>query len=115
VWPRVLGALTGVWLMAAPAVLGYGGAARISDLIVGPVAASAAIVALSEVTRALRWATLPLGAWVIVAPWLLGAPAAARVSGFVAGAVLMAVAPVRGRLRERLGGGWRVLWSESGG
>ena len=109
-WARALGALTGVWLMAAPSVLGYGGAARVSDLVVGPIAASASIIAVSEVTRSFRWATLPLGGWIVVAPWLLGAPAAARVSGLVIGVLLAGVALVRGRLRERFGGGWAALW-----
>jgi hypothetical protein len=114
-WARALGALTGLWLMAAPSILHYGAGARVSDLIVGPMAVSAAIVAMSEVTRAVRWATLPLGAWVVMAPWLLGAPNAARVSGVVAGTLLMAVALVRGRLRARFGGGWAVLWRARNG
>ena len=109
-WARVLGALAGLWLMAAPSVLGYGGAARVSDLIVGPLGVSAAIIAMSEVTRAVRWATLPLGAWAVMAPWLLGAPAGARLSDLVAGALLVVVAFVPGRLRARFGGGWAVLW-----
>jgi len=82
-WARVCGALAGIWLMAAPSVLGYGGAGRVSDLIAGPLAVSAAVIAMSQVTRPIRWVTLPLGAWVVVAPWLLGAPAPARVSGLL--------------------------------
>jgi hypothetical protein len=108
-WARVAASLAGVWLMAAPSALGYAGAARISDLIVGPIAASVAIVAMSEVTRAVRWATLPLGCWAIVSPWLLGSPPAARVSGLVAGAVLAASALARGRRSAQFGGGWRAL------
>ena len=114
-WGRALGALAGVWLMAAPSILGYGGAARVSDLIAGPIAAGASIIAVSGVTRPVRWATLPLGWWIIVAPWLLGAQIAARVSGLVTGALLMGVALVRGRLRERFGGGWVGLWRGGGG
>ena len=110
-WARVAGALAGIWLMAAPSVLGYAGAARISDLIVGPIAASLSIVAMSQVTRSVRWATVPLGFWAIVSPWVLGAPAAARVSGLVAGVVLLATPWVAGRRTARFGGGWRSLWS----
>ena len=110
-WARVAGTLAGIWLMAAPSVLGYAGAARISDLIVGPIAASLSIVAMSEVTRAVRWATVPLGLWAIVSPWLLGAPAAARVSGLAAGVVLAATALVAARRTARFGGGWRALRS----
>jgi len=109
-WARVCGALAGIWLMAAPSVLGYGGAGRVSDLIAGPLAVSAAVIAMSQVTRPIRWVTLPLGAWVVVAPWLLGAPAPARVSGLLAGVLLSGVALVRGQVRERFGGGWAALW-----
>jgi len=111
-WARVMGALAGIWLMAAPSVLGYAGAARISDLVVGPIAASLAIVAMSQVTRPVRWATVPLGLWAILSPWLLGAPAA-RVSGLAAGVLLAATAFVAGRRTARFGGGWRSLWRPS--
>jgi hypothetical protein len=96
--------------MAAPSVLGYGGAARVSDLIAGPLAVSAAVIAMSQVTRPIRWAALPLGAWVVIAPWLLDAPAKARVSGLLAGVLLIGVALVRGQVHERFGGGWAALW-----
>jgi hypothetical protein len=109
-WARVCGALAGVWLMVAPSVLGYGGAARVSDLVAGPIAVSASVIAMSQVTRPVRWATLPVGAWVIVAAWLLDAPAEARVGGMLAGVMLIGVALVRGRVRERFGGGWTALW-----
>jgi hypothetical protein len=109
-WARVAGALAGIWLMASPSALGFAGATRVSDLIVGPLAASAAIIAASEVTRAVRWAGVPLGAWTIVAPWLLGGSSGAGLSGVITGAVLIAAALVPGSRSARFGGGWPSLW-----
>lgn len=62
--PRFLNLFLGIWLMAAPALLGYTGAPRTNDYIVGPIVASVAMIALSEVVRPLRWMNFALGLWV---------------------------------------------------
>lgn len=107
---RVVSALLGVWLMAAPAVLGYHGAARTSDRIVGPVVVALSIVATSQVMRALRWAVLPAALWLVMAPWVLGYGGGAKVGSILVGLALAALAPVRGRISEHFGGGWRALF-----
>lgn len=101
----------GIWLMAAPAVLGYGGAAETNDRIVGPLAASFAIIAVGEATRDVRRVNLVLAAWLLVAPWVLGYPSDATVNATLAAILLGALSFVRGRVRERFGRGWRVLIS----
>lgn len=53
----------GLWLMAAPAVLAYGGAAATSDRIAGPIIASIAAVAVWDATRVVGRANALLGAW----------------------------------------------------
>ena len=73
-WPGVISTLIGLWLMAAPAVLGYGEPASTVDRIVGPIAASAAWISVWAVTRPIRWLGLPLGLVLITAPFLLGYP-----------------------------------------
>jgi hypothetical protein len=108
-WARILSAGLGIWLMAAPAILGYGGAARANHLIAGPLAASVAIIAIWEVTRALRWANLPLGLWLIVAPLFFSMAAPAAINSLVAGALLAALALFGGRVSQRFGGGWRSV------
>src|SRR5215207_3520539 len=90
-WPRLVNTLVGLWLMAAPAVLDYAGAARTNDRIVGPLAASFAVIAIWEVTRPLRWANVALGVWLLVAPWLLGADRAPLLNETAAGLVLIAM------------------------
>jgi hypothetical protein len=54
VWAKEFRTLVGMWLMAAPAILGYGGTAATNDWIIGPRAATIAAVAASEVLRSLR-------------------------------------------------------------
>jgi NAD(P)-dependent dehydrogenase (short-subunit alcohol dehydrogenase family) len=100
----------GLWLMAAPQLLGYAGPAAVSDYIVGPIVASIALVATWEAMRELRWANLPFGLWLLIAPWLLGAPETAVLNDLAVGIALLAFAPVGGDVSGRYGGGWSSLW-----
>jgi hypothetical protein len=108
-WPRVGNVLVGVWLMAAPSVLGYGAIAATNDRIAGPTVAAIAIVAMSQVTRAFRWLNLLIGVWLLVAPWILDYPSSALASSTVSGMALAGLACLRGRVDRRYGGGWRSL------
>jgi uncharacterized membrane protein len=112
-WSRatqVVNAALGIWLMAAPAVLGYNGAARTNDRIAGPVATACALIALHDATRSLRWVNLVLGAWLLIAPWVLGYELLSLLNSTVVGLLLVSSASVRGRSGQRLGGGWSSLW-----
>lgn len=106
-WAHVINAALGLWLMAAPAVLGYGAPGEVNDRILGPVAATFAIVAWWEATRPVRWVNLPIGIWLLLAPWLLGYDAtAAIVNSMVVGLIMALCASVRGKVEKRYGGGW---------
>lgn len=109
-WARVLSVLAGIWLMAAPAVLGHDGAPAVNDRIVGPLAVASAIIAMSEVTRAVRWAAIPLGLWMLIAIPVLGYREWGAASAAAAGIIFAVLALVRGTVHERFGGGWRSLW-----
>ena len=112
-WARVATAALGVWLMVAPAVLDYAGAARTNDRVVGPIAAGLAVVAAWEVARGLRWTAVPLGGWLLIAPWALGhAGTAATLNSVLVGLCLIALAPAGGATRQRFGGGWSALWTQ---
>lgn len=111
-------AAVGVWVMAAPSVLGYevsaggeGGSrlAETSDRIAGPVIVAFSTVAAWEVTRALRWVSLVAGAWLMLAPWMLKLPALAGTSDMLSGLAVIALSSVRGRQRRAFGGGFRAL------
>lgn len=104
--------LVGLWLMAAPAVLGHAGTTvGSSDRVVGPLVVSAAFLGIFTITRPVRWFNLLPGVWLLVAPWVLGAPTAATVSDVVAGLVVLALAPVGRLAYSRYGGGWASLRS----
>ena len=111
-WARIIVALNGIWLMVAPAVLGYGGAAATSDRIAGPVAASIAIVAMSHVMRPLRRVNTLVGIWIALAPLLLDHAGAATVNAVVVGASIIALSLFGPDYKDEFGGGWSSLWKE---
>lgn len=108
-WARIASIAVGLWLMAAPAVLGYAGAAEVSDRIAGPFAVTFAAIAIGESVRAVRSWNVPVGLWLLIAPLILDHPAAAAFSSALSGVALVAVSAVRGRVGHRFGGGWRAL------
>lgn len=108
-WPRIISAILGIWLMAAPALLHYSGAASVSDRIVGPLGAATAIIAIWEVTRPLRWVGVPLGLWLLLAPWPLHFPSVAILNSALVGTAMITLSLVRAKVVGRYGGGWREL------
>lgn len=108
---HVFTALLGIWLMAAPAVLGYAPPAQTNDRIVGPVIATFAIVAWWEATRNVRWVNVPLGLWLVAAPWVLGYDETTIVvHSMLVGLAVAGLSLVRGKVEKRYGGGWRALF-----
>lgn len=112
---QLLSAAIGIWLMFAPAVLGYGGKAADSDRAAGPLAATVGIIAASEVMRPVRRANLVIGLWLVAAPFVVGFGGVALVNALACGAALAALSFVRGTVRGRYGGGWSSLWRDEGG
>jgi hypothetical protein len=115
---RIVTVATAVWLMFAPAVIGYDGVAASNDRIFGPIAGSFAFVACWDVLMPMRWPTLPLGLWLVAAPPILGYDhAGAWVSSIVAGIVIAATAFVGHDVSDEFGGGWRSIrpaaWTDS--
>lgn len=109
---RITSVLAGVWLMAAPAVLGYGDPAGANDLVVGPLVASLGVVSIWQVARGLRWLVALAGVWLLISPWILGHPNDALVNSLVVGLVLIITGSIRGKLSEAVGGGWKAIWKE---
>lgn len=108
---QILNTALGIWLMMSSHVLGYGGAGRTNEQIVGPVVATFACCAIWQVLRPWRWVNLPLGAWLVVAPFVLGLSREATINGVVTGTSIAALSLVRGRITKRYAGGWREVWS----
>ena len=111
-WARLINAALGIWLMAAPAVLGYGAPAETSDRIAGPLIATFAIVAIWEATRPCRWVCFVAGLWLVAAPFLLGYGLGhvATPNSIAVGAAVAALATHKGPIEERFDGGWSMLW-----
>jgi len=110
VWAHVINCFVGVWLMAAPGVLGYGEPASTSDRVVGPFIATFACVAIAEYSRGCRPAVLPLALWLLIAPWILSYPLDATVNSMATGAAAGGLALVPGRVKRSYGAGWTGLF-----
>jgi len=107
---QIANALLGLWLMAAPAVLGYGGPARTNDRIVGPLAVSFAVVAFWGITRSVGRVCLLLGLWLLIAPWLLEYGTVETLDSIGVGGLMILFSALPGNVdRKEYGGGWRSL------
>lgn len=109
-WARALTTLLGLWLMASPAVLGYGDPAAVVDRVLGPVAASLAVIAMGEATRPVRHANFFIGLLLLIAPWVLGYATVPTANSMVVGAAIVGLSRIRGRVAERFDGGWSRVW-----
>jgi hypothetical protein len=110
-WGQGVNLLLGLWLMVAPAALGYAGTtAGDHHRFVGPLVAAFAFLALSAILRGLRWLNLPAGAWLVVAPFLVGFDLLATLVSVLTGVAIVGLAPVGRPTPERFGGGWTSLW-----
>lgn len=113
-WLQLAAAAAALWLMVAPAVLGFDGAARTNDRIAGPIALTISFVAAWEILRGVRLLNVPVGLWLLIAPWALGYDAnAAIASDSAVGIVLIAGALLAGETSQAFGGGWRSLLNGS--
>lgn len=93
-WARWLNVLFGIWLMAAPWVLGYtSNAARQSSFWTGLAVALVALVAMRY--DATRFLNALLGVWLIVVPFILGyATRTAEVNSILFGVLVLLVSLV---------------------
>lgn len=106
-WPRVLSALLGIWLMVSPSFLHYDGRAASNDHIVGPLVAVTAIIAIWEVARPLRWLGILFGLWLLFAPGIFRFPPPALANNAFVGASLVLLSFLGGKVGQKRGGGWR--------
>ena len=106
---QLLAAALGISLAAAPAWLEHGRWELSIAQIAGPLIASSALVAASEVMRGLRWLTATLGLGLILAEAVLGTKGNAGVYGAVSGLLVVLLSIVPGSRRHSYAGGWRCL------
>lgn len=109
-WNLLLCAVLGVWLMAAPAVLGSTGGAANVDHLAGALVVTWAVIAFGEIVRPIRLLNLLMGLVILGAPWILaGDTTASRWNDVIVGVALMVLSLPRGRIEERFGGWNRYL------
>lgn len=103
-WSLLASTALGLWLMAAPAVLGSMGTAADNSRIMGALIVATAVIAMAEVGRPLRFLNVLFALWVIGAPWILsGATTVTTWNNAVVGALVLLLSVRRGMIRERYG------------
>jgi hypothetical protein len=109
-WNLLASAVLGVWLMAAPAVLGATGAAANVEHLAGALVVTWAVIAFGEIVRPVRLLNVLMGVGIAAAPWLLsGDNVQSRWSDVGVGVALIVLSLPRGRIHERFGGWNRYL------
>lgn len=101
-WTLLASVAIGISFMFTRMTFGNSGAMADSDHLVGSLVVVFAIIALAEVTRAVRFINIPFGVWLIAAPWLLdgaGSPFSTW-NGVIGGALLIALAIPRGPVKD---------------
>ena len=97
-WTLVVSVAIGALLMLTRVVFGASGAMANSDHVVGALVITVAIIATSEVARAVRLVNAALGLWLVAAPFLLsGDTPAGRIASIALGLALLGLSLPRGR------------------
>ena len=104
-WTLAASTAVGLWLMFAPAVLGFEAYAAANDNVVGALIVTVAVISTAEVIRAFRFLNVLFGIWLLIAPWaLVGASTAGRWSDMICGVALILLTLPRGTVQERYAG-----------
>ena len=110
-WARIVTAILGVWLMAAPGVWDFGKKISDNNHIVGPLIAAFSIISIFECTRNVRLANIPLGIWLLIAPWLLQYNnTTAVLNDYGVAVLIILLSLVKLKRENRFGGGWPAAW-----
>ena len=111
---KILSAITGIWLMAAPYALGIDKIAANNDHIIGPLVASFAIISFSPCTSVVLKFNLPLGVWLLVAPWILNyEDITAIINDMLTGFFVIIFSLIKVKIKKRFGGGWKAVWKSN--
>ena len=110
-WARYATVLLGIWLMAAPGILGFEKLIADNDRIVGPLIVTFSMISLSECTLSVRMANLLPAAWLLFAPWILDYDnSTAFASDYISGLLILGLTLVKQKREHTFGGGWSSLF-----
>jgi len=100
----------GLWVMAAPAVLGTTGVAADIDYLIGALIVTWSVIAYGEIIRPARLLNVPMGAVLIAGAWLAEGHTVTSAWADVAVGVAVALLSLpRGRIDEQFASWNRVL------
>lgn len=103
-WNLPICAALGIWLLAAPAVLGATGSAAAADYLVGALIVTWAVIAFGEIARPVRLLNVLMGLGIAVAPWRLeGDTTMSRWNDVLMGTAAIGLSLPRGRIVGRFG------------
>lgn len=109
-WNLWVCAALGIWLMAAPAILGTTGAAADSSHLAGALVVTWAVMAFGEIVRPVRLLNILMGLWLVVAPWILtGETTVSHWNDVMVGVALILLSLRRGHIEQRFGAWNRYL------
>jgi short-subunit dehydrogenase len=111
-WAAIISVFIGIWIMIAPGLFQFEPAASTNHFIVGPLVVTAAVVAIWDVNRAVRFLNVIMGIWLALSPLLLSymTPQATWIS-IISGILLITVSLIKGKIKHSYGGGWKVLFT----
>lgn len=103
-WNLLVSTALGIWLMFAPFVLASTGTAAHSDHLIGALIITAAVIALADVGRSVRFINVLFGMLIMVAPWFLGgATNRAKWNDMIVGALVILLSFPRGKIGDLYG------------
>ena len=103
-WNLWLSAATGLWLMAAPQILGYSGSLSHSHIITGALVSTFSVISMSEVARPLRFINILFAIWIIVSYWLFNNEnTSVLIHSIVSGLILIPFAFPKGKVESKRG------------
>jgi hypothetical protein len=109
-WNLLPAAAIGLWIMAAPAVLGTTGWAAASHHIGGAMVVTWSVVGFGEIVRPIRLLNLPIALAFVAGTWFLtGGTDLSRGHDVVVGLAIFATSLRRGRITRTFGGWTRWL------
>lgn len=111
-WTQMINIGIGIWLMAAPYLLGYPEVASDNGHITGPLIVTFSTLACWEVLYSTRMWNLVPGIWLVLAPWVLGYDFFPAIcSDMISGILVLIFAGIKTRRTKVFNGGWSMLWS----
>jgi len=109
----VINIFIGLWVMLAPAMLGFGKTASDHSYVVGPLVITFAIAAIWEVNRSARYLNIPAGLWLAASAILFSFSGPAFWNSLICGIAICLLSLIKGKITGKYGGGWRSLFRKT--